>query len=731
MIGKRTILVVEDNELSRLLLVEQLEGQYNVLSAGDGQVGLEILRENYERISLILLDIDMPVMDGYQFLEIVKSEKALKHIPVIVTTSNDNAEAEERCLELGAADFLGKPFDPRRAFSRIRNTIRVRETTLALREMERDDLTNLYNKKGFLRRAENRIQEEESEFGIVALDIENFKLSNTLYGEEKCDEYLKFLGDVIAGAGKEIIAGRFSGDQFVILFHLTETLKQNPTSFIHREWLEDAPIPHQIVKIGIYAPIDKNIPMVRCCDRAFVAIRQIKGVYGENVAFYNENMTQRLMEDQRILDCMEAALEQEQFTVYYQPKHDSLTGKIAGAEALVRWIHPDLGFMNPGQFIPLFEKNGFITELDSFVMKRVCKDIKKWESQNLPVVPVSVNVSRRGLLEQGWMEKQLDMIDEMGIAHNLVHMEVTESMYAENTEIITKQVKMVQARGFIIEMDDFGSGYSSLGMLASCPLDVIKLDISFVRQIDTYEIVIENVIKLAHRMGFKTVAEGAETEKQFLILRRMGCDFIQGYYFSRPLPVAEYEKYLVDHNLATFGDGQDAVLGKKWDDITAEQEIKNTLLECIEAYVSPEDGAKRINKLLSIIGRFYGADRSYIFEHNLSENTTDNTYEWCNEGIAAEMDHLQGIDMSLITGWNEAFKAKNEFFLPSVDAIKDTERDLYDVLKPQGINSLLTAAIQRKGELIGFMGVDNPTVHTDTLDLLHSVISFISNELVK
>ena len=275
-----------------------------------------------------------------------------------------------------------------------------------------------------------------------------------------------------------------------------------------------------------------------------MAIGKIKGVYGKNFAVYEESLQQQLLNDQKILENMERALLEDQFKVFYQPKHESVTGRIAGAEALVRWNHPVYGFMAPSQFIPLFEKSGFISKLDSFIIKKVCNDIKRWQENGIPVVPISINVSRRDYFENGWLFEQLKTIDDNNIDHALLHMEVTESLYAENTEFIINQVKRAQDFGFLIEMDDFGAGYSSLGMLSTFPLNIIKLDISFVQNLETNQIVIENIIKMAHSMGLITVAEGVENEEQFKILQSFGCDMIQGFYFSRPLSIDEYEKYL-------------------------------------------------------------------------------------------------------------------------------------------------------------------------------------------
>ena len=427
----------------------------------------------------------------------------------------------------------------------------LEESKRMIESLEYDELTGLLIRQAFLQRATREIKAHPDKiYGVLALDFENFKSSNTLYGEDRCNEFLAYVAKRMREALPHSLIGRFGGDQFVILFDTEKNYMALLESY-KNSILQSSPIPNQVVKFGIYTPIDRSLLFVCCCDRAFLAIHKIKGTYGQNVAFYEDSMQQQFLEEQKIVESMEQAIEQGQFQVYYQPKHETVTERIAGAEALVRWWHPVYGFMSPGQFIPLFERNGFITKLDSFVIERVCQDMKRWKEQNIPMFPISVNISRRDYLEPGCIEHQLELIEKYNIDHSLIHMEVTESMYADNTNLIVTKVRDTQDLGFLIEMDDFGSGYSSLGLLSSFPLDVLKLDISFVRNIDVNKIVIENIIKMSHRMGLSVVAEGVETEKQYKILSGLGCDLIQGFYFSKPLPINEFEEYIRHYTVLT------------------------------------------------------------------------------------------------------------------------------------------------------------------------------------
>lgn len=514
---------------------------YSFVSTTNENEIIEYLTNKDEQIISAVIDINIAV----PIVEKIRKIPSFENFPILICTKAENSEIEDILIDLNVIDFLKAPFVPRRVLNRLKTAARLSEIASAVNELERDELTGLFTRKAFLRNAEIEIANNPGKhFCIIAFDFDNFKSSNSLYGVEKCNEFLAYTAKKMMAMYPHGISGRYGGDQYIILFEYKEAVNLELLDSISKEILDTAPIPHQIVKMGIYAPIDVDIPIVICCDRAFLAINGIKGKYGKNLAFFENNLQNQLLNEQRIIESMERALEEEQFQVFYQPKHETITGHIAGAEALVRWNHPEYGFMTPNQFIPLFERNGFITKLDVFVIERVCKDIQRWQQDGYPLIPISINVSRRDFIEPGCIEHQIEIINSYGIDHSLLHMEVTESLYSENPEIIISKLKQVQDLGFMIEMDDFGAGYSSLGLLSSFPLNILKLDISFVRNIIQNEIVIENIIKMAHRMELLTVAEGAESTDQFKILKTLGCDYIQGFYFSKPLSISDFEKYL-------------------------------------------------------------------------------------------------------------------------------------------------------------------------------------------
>ena len=537
-----TILIAGHDEKDRKIILDIIKDKFKTILADTEEEVLQLLQDSSKNISGAIFS----ETKAKAFLEEIRVVPTLEEFPVLVSFNDSNHELENELIELDVIDFLKAPFSERRTLNRLKTLVKLTNANHLIYELERDELTTLYTRQAFLRKAEEiRSQNMRKRFCVIAFDFENFKSSNTLYGEDKCNEFLAYTGKKLKGIIPKGIAGRFGGDQYILFFaYEGDNINVDRLNDLTSSILASAPIPHQVVKIGVNAPIDNKMPMVVCCDRAFLAIREIKGIYGKNLSFYESKLQKQLLDEQHIIETMEQSLKKEEFKVYYQPKHETITGKIVGAEALVRWNHSNCGFMSPGQFIPIFEKNGFISKLDVYMLEHVCQDLRRWEKEKIPVVPVSVNVSRHDFMEPGCIDSLIKLVDDYQIDHSLIHMEVTESLYSENTDLIIDQVKKIQELGFMIEMDDFGSGYSSLGLLSSFPLNILKLDITFVRNLKTNEIVIENIIKMAHRMGLLTVAEGAETNEQVTTLKTLGCDFIQGYYYSKPLPVNDFEEYL-------------------------------------------------------------------------------------------------------------------------------------------------------------------------------------------
>ena len=563
MFSRKKILVVEDNALNRGLLCQILASEYDVLEAENGQEALEILGQYGEGISLILLDIVMPVMDGYTFLSIMKADPACSYIPVIVTTQNDGESDEVAALSHGATDFVAKPYKPQIILHRVASLINLRETAAVVNLVQYDQLTGLYSKAFFYQQARDvLLRNPERKYDIICSDIESFKLINDVFGVPAGDKLLRGIAALylqkLDGKG---ICGRLSSDQFACLIERKWNYGNDMFLEAGEEINTLLEARSVVMKWGIYAVEDRSITVEQMCDRALLAARSIKGQYGKYFAYYDDTLRNQLLKDQAITNSMEAALAQDQFQVYLQPKYRISDERLIGAEALVRWIHPQLGFQSPGDFIPLFEKNGFITKLDQYVWAKTCAILRAWDDEGLPPISVSVNVSRADIYNADITHILMQIVEKYGLPPSRLHLEITESAYTENPGQIIDTVGRLRELGFIIEMDDFGSGYSSLNMLNEMPIDILKLDMKFI-QSETAKPnsqgILQFIIGLARWMHLSVVAEGVETKEQLRRLMEIGCDFVQGYYFARPMPCAEFEGLLRGMDASAADAAEDA-----------------------------------------------------------------------------------------------------------------------------------------------------------------------------
>lgn len=547
---RHQVLIVEDNEINRKTLKEMLSDVYLILEAANGQAALDILKSNQENIALIILDVTMPVMDGYTFLDIVKNDSVLSLIPVIVTTQSDREEDEIAALEHGANDFVAKPYRAQIIRHRAANLIKLRKTAAIANQFKIDQLTGLYSKDYFYRKVRERLDKNPDKgYTLICCNIENFRLYNDTFGREAGDRLLKEAAEIFRKRVSEgSICCRYNADRFLALTDKASEAKGRE-SFAGARKLKRSELSDNLpVKLGIYEIIDRSIPVELMCDRAVWVVDTIKGIYDRYVAVYDDKIRNTLLREQAITDAMETALSEKQFVVYYQPKNSLGDDNIIGAEALIRWIHPEWGFMSPGEFIPLFEKNGFIRRLDEYVWESVCEQLHKWIIKGQPVVPVSVNVSRLDIYNSSLVDLFCELTEKYEINPSLLHLEITESAYMENPDQIISTVEELRRKGFVIEMDDFGSGYSSLNMLGQMSLDILKLDMQFLHNEMAKPVercLLRAIIDMAHALHLKVVAEGVETVDQKERLKSMSYDYAQGYFYSKPSPAAEFEKLLL------------------------------------------------------------------------------------------------------------------------------------------------------------------------------------------
>ncbi|MCC2865032.1 EAL domain-containing protein [Anaerovorax odorimutans] len=549
MLLKRKILVVEDNEINRVALCAILSPQYTVLEAENGVQALSLLEKYKEGISLILLDIVMPVMDGYTFLKHLKTDQRLNSIPVIVTTSSNSEADEVAALSHGATDFITKPYRAQVILHRAAGIIRLRETSALIHQIQYDRLTGVYSKEYFCQQVRDILfRNPDVKYDILCSDIEDFKLINDTFGIAAGDRLLRQVAELCGQRlGERGICGRLNADQFACLLEHREDYADEMFTQSDSRINSGFGDQNVIMKYGIYTVEDREISVEQMCDRALLAAHSIKGKYGKHFALYDDKLRGTLLRRQAITDGMETALATGQFEVYLQPKYQIRDGRLAGAEALVRWNHPDWGLQSPAEFIPIFERNGFITKLDQYVWERACALMQAWDEKGYPSVNVSVNVSRMDIYNTDLVDLLTRLIQRYGLSPSRLHLEITESAYTDTSRQLIETLGALRRLGFVIEMDDFGSGYSSLNMLTEMPIDVLKLDMKFIQTEITKPAglgILRFIVDLARWMKLSVVAEGVETREQLERLQNNGCDYAQGYYFAKPMPVENFVSVL-------------------------------------------------------------------------------------------------------------------------------------------------------------------------------------------
>ena len=546
----RMVLVVDDEAVNRQMLGAILGDDYEVIYAADGREAMEQIRANRDFLSLILLDLLMPEMDGFAVLEELRSDPAGRRIPVIVLTADRSAEV--RSLQLGAADFLSKPYDmPEVIRARVRRSIELSEDTHIIQATENDALTGLYTREFFFEYA-HRFDRYHQELAIdaIVLNFNRFHLVNELHGRDYGDRVLCAIADGVRMILEEAggVACRYDADTFYI-YAAHRSDYDHLIGGVLRKLGEVMNAPEMRVRMGIYQDVYRAAKLEERFDRALQACNSLRNQFTSSYAIYDMNMHEREVYAARLIEDFPTALESHQFQVRYQPKFN-IRGDVphlCSAEALISWQHPEYGRVRPDAFIPLFEDNGLIQKLDHFVWSETARQLGEWKKQYGTTIPVSVNISRVDIYDPEIVSFLISLVRDNDIETSDLLLEITESAYTDNSKQIIEVVRRLRDEGFKVEMDDFGSGYSSLNMLTTLPIDALKLDMAFIRDIsqDNKEMrMVELVLEIAEFLRVPVVAEGVETAEQYELLKKAGCDIIQGYYFSRPIPPEDFARFI-------------------------------------------------------------------------------------------------------------------------------------------------------------------------------------------
>ena len=554
---RKLILIVDDEIINREILGALLSEDYDVIYAADGQEAISLIQRHSDTLSLVLLDLMMPVMSGMVVLKRLSDQPELSRIPVIVMTADQ--EAEVACLELGALDFVPKPY-PRRniVLARMRRTIELSEDRQIIRSTERDPLTGLYNREYFYSYAQNYDQHHKgTATDAIIVDINHFHMLNERHGRACADRVLKHIGEklreTVASSGG--IVCRREADTFMIYCPHRTDYKQMLDYAAGGLEAEDSSMSHIRLRMGVYPNVDRSMELEQRFDRAKTAADAVRSNYTQNISIYDKKLHESEMFAEQLIEEFDRAIRERQFKVYYQPKFDIRPEKptLASAEALIRWQHPALGMISPGTFIPLFEANGMIQKLDNYVWAEAAAQVRAWKEQYGVGVPVSGNVSRVDMFDPGLVSTFERLLKENRLAPEELLLEITESAYTDDAEFIINTVNALRDIGLKVEMDDFGTGYSSLGMISHLPIDALKLDMMFVRnafdgQGDVR--MLELIIDIADYLGVPVIAEGVENREQVNALKTMGCDIVQGFYFSRPVPAEAFAAFVVEKKQA-------------------------------------------------------------------------------------------------------------------------------------------------------------------------------------
>ncbi len=690
--GRKTLLIVDDSQIDRLTMIKFFEKDYATIEAANGKEALEKLNEFGTIISLVLLDIRMPDIDGLTILKKMQEDAFFNTIPVIMVSSIEEKEICLKAIELGAADFISKPINPELAHFKILNIINrgTREQAQILKRIqyqqekennryqtilqntgtivfeydantqkftydslapkflygkfdnrslwdifdedgtaetdaiirmrqflekavknnafssgnmverlmtpekvqhwfnlsvirkaneeqigkafiltfrdvedeiaaqnrltffvEYDELTKIYKRDIFIQKTSEFLKKcKPNDYVMVRFDIERFKVLNDMFGRSEGDRILKYIGARLRRHSIDFITfGRINADIFAFC------MKNDPQKLekIIGEDCQDIAtydLPFDIVlSYGIYIIMEPNIPVDLMLDRAAMAEKTVKGSYLQRFAYYDEKMRRKMLEEQSILSTMNAALTEKRFEIYLQPKCRLDTGEITGAEALIRWNQPDGSVLMPSTFIPIFEKNGFIVKLDTYIWEQVCQFIRKRLDANKVTIPLSIstNISRVNIYNPKLTGTLVDLAKKYNIPPDMLDLEITESAYTEDPELLKKVIEELKSHGFIVEMDDFGSGYSSLNMLKDIHVDVLKLDMYFLYGGDDSgrgKNILTSVVRMAKWLGLPVIAEGVETAEEADFLRGIGCSIAQGFYFYKPMTITDFEMML-------------------------------------------------------------------------------------------------------------------------------------------------------------------------------------------
>lgn len=561
------IMMVDDESINMEVIQIYLEeeGYNNFILTDQSTQALEIL--DRERPDILLLDLMMPEVTGFDILAAMMENNALKHIPVVVLTSSNDAETKLRALGMGATDFLAKPVDSSELILRLKNTLTVKAYHDQLAYF--DTVTGLPNRRLFLDRLDWTMQNARREEKAAAVLHVGFDRIHQIYdsfgakvGDQLIVEVAQRLkvclrgNDVITRHDEEKqadVPARIGGEEFSIILSTIQKIEN--AALVAQRIIEAIAEPFFVdgnklfikTSIGIASfPADAK-EANQLLTRAASATNHALSIGSNNYSFYSKEINQKSAKRLKLEGELRQAIENGELLLQYQPKVDVKSQQVIGSEALIRWNHPKHGMVSPIEFIPLAEETELIVPIGEWVLHEACRQNRSWHLAGFDELTISVNVSSKQFGQPGLMPTVKQALEASGLAPQYLTLELTESVVMENAEKNIATLQHLKELGISISIDDFGTGYSSLSYLKKFPLDELKIDRSFI--MDSHKnsddaAIVSAIISLAHDMDLKVVAEGIEEEEQLLFLKQRYCDQIQGFFFSKPLPQDEFLKYV-------------------------------------------------------------------------------------------------------------------------------------------------------------------------------------------
>jgi diguanylate cyclase (GGDEF)-like protein len=563
------ILVIEDDPTVQTLIVKLLKAEgFDVVSGSDGRVGVQLALAHIP--DLIVCDIMMPELNGYEVLEQLRQNSETARIPFIFLSAKADRSEQRQGMDLGADDYLTKPFK-RSELLRAISARLEKQTSLTqpyINEMKRaaqtlnqmayrDPLTNLPNRillHHSLQEALKQAEKSRSAIAVFCLNLDQFQTINIKLGYSNGDLLLQMVADRLTGfAGKDVTIARLGGDEFSLL--LTNQTNREEIARVAQTLSNLLAEPYNLnghytrihISIGIALYPEHSNNAERLLNQADVAMRYAKTQGNGTYQFYTDDLDRLAVERQQLQESLKGALERQEILLYYQPQVNLITGRIIGAEALLRWRHPSQGFVSPDKFISVAEETGLIIPIGQWALRTACNQARSWQQPSRPPIRVSVNLSARQLKQQNLIETVAVVLEQSRLNPDALVLELTETSLMEGLETAVSTLQRLKAMGIHVSIDDFGTGYSSLSYLKRFPIDTLKIDQSFIQEVTTDPndaAIAKTIIAMAQNLQLKVLAEGVETKEQLSFLHQSGCHAMQGFLFSPPVPAEEFEKML-------------------------------------------------------------------------------------------------------------------------------------------------------------------------------------------